>query len=99
MKRDDTFEIFMMAPPGLENVLCEEVRLKGFRKPVVVPGGVVTRGHWPDVWRANLWIRDLVPGAQAIFAVSGSLFNPIGTTSCSDVFSNGIALQNNGFCF
>jgi putative N6-adenine-specific DNA methylase len=57
MKRDDTFEIFMMAPPGLENVLCEEVRLKGFRKPVVVPGGVVTRGHWPDVWRANLWIR------------------------------------------
>jgi putative N6-adenine-specific DNA methylase len=57
MGNDDTFEIFLSAPPGLESVLAEEVGLKGFKRPREVPGGVVTRGLWPDVWRANLWIR------------------------------------------
>jgi putative N6-adenine-specific DNA methylase len=51
------FEIFLAAPPGLEPVLCEEVRGKGFKQPKAVPGGVVTKGGWPEVWRANLWIR------------------------------------------
>ncbi len=51
------FEIFLAAPPGLEETLHAEVRLKGFRQPRVVPGGVVTEGGWPEVWRANLWLR------------------------------------------
>ncbi|WP_256888982.1 THUMP domain-containing class I SAM-dependent RNA methyltransferase [Acidomonas methanolica] len=51
------FEIFLAAPPGLEAVLCEEARLKGFRRPAVVPGGVTLMGGWSDVWRANLWLR------------------------------------------
>lgn len=57
MTDDTTFEIFLAAPPGLEPVLCEEVRAKAFKRPKAVPGGVVTRGGWPEVWRANLWIR------------------------------------------
>ncbi|MBO1360896.1 class I SAM-dependent RNA methyltransferase [Acetobacter sacchari] len=61
---DTDFEIFLAGPPGLESVLCEETRLKGFKRPAVVPGGVVTRGGWPEVWRANLWIR----GASRVLA-------------------------------
>jgi putative N6-adenine-specific DNA methylase len=57
MTRDTGFEIFLACPPGLEETLAEEVRGKGFRAPKTVPGGVVTRGHWPDAWRANLWLR------------------------------------------
>ncbi|NHN87388.1 THUMP domain-containing class I SAM-dependent RNA methyltransferase [Acetobacter conturbans] len=52
-----TFEIFLATVPGLEAVLCDEVRHKGFRSPSVVPGGVTIRGGWPEVWRANLWVR------------------------------------------
>jgi putative N6-adenine-specific DNA methylase len=51
------FEIFLMAPPGLEDALLDEVRGKGFKRPRTVPGGVVLLGGWPEVWRANLWIR------------------------------------------
>lgn len=54
---DAAFEIFLAAPPGLEATLCDEVRHKGFKRPRAVPGGVVTTGGWPEVWRANLWIR------------------------------------------
>ena len=57
MTKPKDFEIFLAAPPGLEAVLCEEVRGKGFKQPKAVPGGVVTKGGWPEVWRANLWIR------------------------------------------
>ncbi|AQS87780.1 putative N6-adenine-specific DNA methylase [Neoasaia chiangmaiensis NBRC 101099] len=64
MTTQTDFEIFLTAPPGLEAVLCEEVRLKGFKRPQAVPGGVVTRGGWPDIWRANLWIR----GATRVLA-------------------------------
>ena len=46
-----------MAPPGLEDALLQEVKGKGFKRPRAVPGGVVLLGGWPDVWRANLWIR------------------------------------------
>jgi putative N6-adenine-specific DNA methylase len=55
--KDVNFDIFLAAPPGLEEVLCAEVRGKGFKQPKVVPGGVITKGGWPEVWRANLWIR------------------------------------------
>jgi len=51
------FEIFLQTVPGLEPVLLEEVRGKGFRQPKAVPGGVVLQGGWPEVWRANLWLR------------------------------------------
>lgn len=57
MTNDQDFEIFLATAPGLESVLCEEVRAKAFKRPKTVPGGVVTRGGWPEVWRANLWIR------------------------------------------
>jgi putative N6-adenine-specific DNA methylase len=46
-------------------VLCAEVRSKGFNSPRVVPGGVTLRGGWPEVWRANLWVR----GAGRVLAV------------------------------
>jgi putative N6-adenine-specific DNA methylase len=64
MTSDTEFEIFLATAPGLEPVLAEEVRLKGFKRPRPVAGGVVTRGGWPEVWRANLWIR----GAGAVLA-------------------------------
>lgn len=51
------FEIFLAAPPGLEAVLADEVREKGFADPKSVPGGVTLKGDWSDVWRANLQLR------------------------------------------
>lgn len=50
-------EIFLVAPPGLEAVLADEARARGFVDPVPVPGGVQIRGGWPEVWRANLELR------------------------------------------
>jgi putative N6-adenine-specific DNA methylase len=64
MMPDTPFEIFLAVPPGLEDVLCAEVREKGFTDPQVQPGGVTIQGGWPDVWRANLEIR----GASRILA-------------------------------
>ncbi len=57
MDSETDFEIFLVTHPGLETVLCAEARDKGFRTPMVVRGGVTTRGGWPEVWRANLEIR------------------------------------------
>jgi putative N6-adenine-specific DNA methylase len=68
MTQDGRFEIFLVAPPGLEDVLCAEVRSKGFNSARAVPGGVTIRGGWPEVWRANLWIR----GAGRVLAVLAS---------------------------
>lgn len=51
------FEIFLVATPGLEQVLGAEARALGFPDPVVQPGGVTVRGGWPEVWRANLELR------------------------------------------
>ena len=51
------FEIFLATFPGLEAVLLEEVRGKGFRHARAVAGGVTIEGGWPEVWRANLWLR------------------------------------------
>lgn len=61
---DDNFEIFLAALPGLEPALHAEVRGKGFKLARPVPGGVTIRGGWPEVWRANLWIR----GAGSVLA-------------------------------
>lgn len=62
------FEIFLAAPPGLEPVLLAEVRGKGFRQAKGVTGGVTIRGGWPEVWRANLWLR----GASRVLARLGA---------------------------
>lgn len=61
------FEIFLMAPPGLETTLAAEAAAAGFPNPVVVPGGVTVQGDWPDVWRANLTLR----GAGRVLARIG----------------------------
>ncbi|TBX28262.1 THUMP domain-containing class I SAM-dependent RNA methyltransferase [Nioella sediminis] len=53
----DMFDIFLVAPPGLEGTLAEEAREAGFSGVQAVPGGVETRGDWPEVWRANLCLR------------------------------------------
>lgn len=51
------FDIFLVAPPGLEAVLAGEARARGFTDPTPAPGGVQIRGGWPEVWRANLELR------------------------------------------
>jgi putative N6-adenine-specific DNA methylase len=57
MTSNSNFEIFLAAMPGLEPVLCAEVGSKGFKQARAVPGGVTIKGGWPEVWRANLWVR------------------------------------------
>ena len=54
------FDIFLVAPPGLEPVLLDEVRSLGFTAPEASPGGVTFKGGWPEVWRANLELRTAV---------------------------------------
>ncbi len=63
MITDGDFEIFLVAVPGLEGPLCAEARARGW-KAKTVPGGVVLKGGWPDVWRANLEMR----GASRVLA-------------------------------
>lgn len=64
MTQTDIFEIFLMATPGLEPALYDEVRGKGFKQPKITAGGVTIKGGWSDVWRANLWLR----GAGCVLA-------------------------------
>jgi len=51
------FDIFLMAPPGLETALYDEVRSRRFKAVKQVAGGVMAKGTWRDVWRANLELR------------------------------------------
>ncbi len=51
------FDIFLVATPGLESALLAEVRSRRFKAVKPVPGGVMVKGKWPDVWRANLELR------------------------------------------
>lgn len=53
----DPFEIFLVAPPGLERTLADEARAAGFPLPEAVEGGVSFTGGWEDAWRANLVLR------------------------------------------
>lgn len=64
MSTDKNFEIFLATAPGLESLLYDEVRTKGFKGAKAIPGGVTIQGGWPEVWRANLWIR----GASRVLA-------------------------------
>ena len=52
----EPMDIFLVAPPGLEATLAEEVRALGYAAEVT-PGGVSVQGRWPDVWRLNLECR------------------------------------------
>lgn len=63
-----SFEIFLVAMPGLETILAEEAKGLGFAGARTVAGGVVIEGGWPDVWRANLMLR----GASRVLARIGS---------------------------
>ena len=63
----DQFEIFLAALPGLEDLLAAEARETGFEPLTVMPGGVSFKGHWQDVWRANLCLR----GASRVLARIG----------------------------
>ena len=68
MDTQNTFDIFIVATPGLEDMLLAEVVALGFANPVPGPGGVTIQGGWPDVWRANLALR----GASRVLARIGS---------------------------
>lgn len=59
-----SFEIFLTTSPGLEDALYDEVRQKGFKRAKATKGGVTIEGGWPEVWRANLWVR----GASRVLA-------------------------------
>ncbi len=61
------FEIFLTAPPGLEQALLKEVGALGFASAKSMPGGVTVMGGWSDVWRANLCLR----GAARVLARIG----------------------------
>ena len=65
---DPVYPIFLACPPGLEAALAEEARALGLSAPVAVAGGVETSGGWPDIWRANLWLR----GASRVLVRIGS---------------------------
>jgi len=64
MNAEPDFEIYLVAPPGLETALSQEAAEKGFRDPTVGKGGVTVKGGWPEVWRANLELR----GASRVLA-------------------------------
>ncbi|MFS4582217.1 THUMP domain-containing class I SAM-dependent RNA methyltransferase [Phaeobacter sp. C3_T13_0] len=68
MDTNDTFEIFLTAPPGMEQTLQREAVEIGFSGAKTVPGGVTLEGDWADVWRANLQLR----GAARVLARIGS---------------------------
>lgn len=68
MDSQNTFDIFIVATPGLEDMLLAEVTEKGFANPVTTPGGITVQGGWPEVWRANLQLR----GASRVLARIGS---------------------------
>lgn len=53
----DTFEIFAIAPPGLEQALLQQARAAGIPDAIAVPGGVQFHGSMQDAWRANLLLR------------------------------------------
>ncbi|NRP29649.1 MULTISPECIES: class I SAM-dependent RNA methyltransferase [unclassified Aliiroseovarius] len=55
--KNTRLDIFLVAPPGLEQALRGEALSAGFSAPKCVPGGVQFQGRWQEVWRANLTLR------------------------------------------
>ncbi len=68
MNSDTSFEIFLIATPGLEAPLCAEAQELGFANAHRVAGGVACQGNWSEVWRANLMLR----GANKVLVRIGS---------------------------
>jgi putative N6-adenine-specific DNA methylase len=68
MDTQNTFDIFLVATPGLEDMLLAEALEKGFAGAALSPGGVTVQGGWAEVWRANLELR----GASRVLARIGS---------------------------
>lgn len=50
-------DIFLVTAPGFEETLATEARALGFTGATAIPGGVSFAGHWPAIWRANLFLR------------------------------------------
>jgi putative N6-adenine-specific DNA methylase len=71
MRKPADLDIFLACAPGLEPVLADEARHKGFKRATVLAGGVQVTGTWADVWRANLWLRtaNRVIARLAVFRV------------------------------
>lgn len=67
MTDNNSFEIFLVATPGLEAPLLQEAQHAGFAGASLIPGGVVFQGGWPEIWRANLVLR----GATRVLARIG----------------------------
>jgi len=63
----EKFEIMLVCTPGLEKLLAAEAAEQRFALAGTRPGGVLLRGTWKDVWRANLNLR----GAGAVLARIG----------------------------
>ncbi len=51
------FPAFAASAPGLEQLLCLELRRLGMSAARAVPGGVAFRASMEEVWRANLWLH------------------------------------------
>lgn len=68
MTSRDDLEIFLVATPGLEDALLDEVRSLGFASARPEAGGITVRGKWADVWRLNLQCR----GATRVLVRIGS---------------------------
>ena len=64
----ETFEIFLVATPGVEQPLLDEVLAAGFTGARIEAGGISFSGTWDDVWRANLILR----GATRVLVRIGS---------------------------
>lgn len=52
-----SYDIFLVAPPGLEHILAAEARDLGFAPAHPVPGGVEINGPLSDIPRANRHLR------------------------------------------
>ncbi len=50
-------ELFAVAAPGTEAVVCAELAALGARSPVVVTGGIAFTGDADTMMRVNLWSR------------------------------------------
>ncbi|MEX0277504.1 MAG: class I SAM-dependent RNA methyltransferase [Ruegeria sp.] len=68
MTKPTDMEIFLIATPGLEAPLCAEAVEHGFSSARAIAGGVICRGDWSEVWRANLVLR----GANKVLVRIGS---------------------------
>jgi putative N6-adenine-specific DNA methylase len=53
----DLLDLFLVAAPGLEDTLAQEVKRAGFKGSKTQVGGVALKGTWSDMVRANRELR------------------------------------------